>query len=395
MILYFSMETPHRWIVVDRRHRVLDEGMADTPDQLPSRQRRITRRVGVVPGELVTMHTLRIPARSRAKAAAAVPYMLEESLASSVDYLEFRLLRWVRGGESKAAVMSRDVVAHWRRRLAEMPEHTDALLPDYLLLPRHSEGRCTVAADGQGRLIIRSGELDGMVINEQEIDLWWEETGDPGLPMAVNDAELARHLVERGGLMVNEWRIGRNFTEWLKHGQQVPENVDLLQRGPDGADALASRAWMKAATVLFALALLIRLGVDGYDYVTLASRENQLDRQIEAALKEAFPDITRIVDPRVQMQQRVSQLQGRTLGGGFLALLSVVAEAVPAAQATVEEISFRDSTLLVTCRTRDFAALDRLRERLAGDGRVTVDLVSSGSLENSVSGRFRLDLRTG
>lgn len=393
MILYFSVEAPHRWIIVDRRHRVLDDGVAQSPDQLPARQHRITRRVGVVPGELVTMHSMRIPARSRAKAVAAVPYMLEESLASSVDDLEFRLLRWVRGGESKAAVMSRDVVAHWRRTLSDLPDRTDALLPEYLLLPRHTAGRCTVAADGRGRVIIRTGELDGMVINEGELDLWWEEVGDPGLPVAVNDPEHARHLVERGGLMVSEWRIGRDFTEWLKHGHQVPENLDLLQRGPDSADALASRAWMKAAAVLFALALLIRLGVDGYDYLTLSSRERHLDRQIEATLKDAFPDITRIVDPKVQMQQRIAQLEGRTLGGGFLALLSVVARAMPAAQATVEEISFRDSTLLVTCRTRDFAALDRLRQQFADNGRVTVDLVSSGSLENSVSGRFRLDLR--
>ncbi len=393
MILYFSLEPPHRWVIVDRRNRVLEDGVAEALDHIPVRHRHLTRRVGVVRGELVTMRSLRIPARSRAKAATAVPYMLEESVASNVDELRFRLLQWVRGGVSKVAVMSRDVAAQWSRRLSEFPERTDALIPDYLLLPRHTEGRCTVAADGEGRLIIRSGDLDGLVINEQELDLWWEEMADPGLAVAVNNAEHARRLVELGGSMVHEWRIGRHFPEWLQHGHQVPDNVDLLPGGRDAADTEASRRWMKVAGVLFGLALLIRLGVDSYDYVRLSARDKQLNNQIAATLQNAFPDITRVVKPRAQMEQRIAGLKGRATGSGFLALLSVVSRAAPAVHARVEEISYRDATLLVTCRTSDFGALDRLRQRLADDGRVTVDLVSSGSLEDSVSGRFRLALK--
>lgn len=395
MILYFAMTAPHRWVIVDRRDRVLEDGIADSLDHIPVRHRRITRRVGVVPGEMVTMHSLRIPARSRAKAAAAVPYMLEESLASSVEELEFRLLQWVRGGVSKVAVMSREVVARWHEELAAFPGKTDALIPEYLLLPLHSEGRCTVAADDEGRLIIRTGELDGLVINEQELDLWWEEAGRNDMPVAVNNAEHARYLIERGGDMVSEWRIGGHFPEWLQHGHQVPQHADLLRQGADSSDALMSRRWMTAATVLVELAILIRIGVDGYDYVTLKASEQTLDRQIEATLKETFPDITRVVDPRAQMEQRVAAAKGRATGSGFLALLSVVAKGVQGSNATVEEITFRDAALLVTCTTRDFQALDQLQQRFAGDSRATVELVSSGSRENSVNGRFRLNLRAG
>lgn len=394
MILYFALEAPHRWVIVDRKNRVLEGGIAEAMDHIPLRHRNLTRRVGVVPGELVTIRSLRIPAKTRAKATAAVPYMLEETLASNVDELQFRLLRWVRGGLSKVAVMSRDMAAEWSRRLGDFPARTDALIPEYLLLPRHTEGRCTIAADGEGRLIIRTGDLDGMVINEQELELWWEDMADPALAVAVNDPEQARRLVALGGSMINEWRIGRHFPEWLQHGHQVPDNIDLLPHGRDDADAAASRRWMTAAGVLLALALAIRLGVDGYDYVKLSAQDKRLDREIAATLQKAFPDITRIVNPRVQMEQRIAGLKGRATGSGFLALLSVVSRAAPAVQAKVQEISYRDATLLVTCRTSDFEALDRLRQRLSDDGRVTVDLVSSGSLENSVSGRFRLALRS-
>lgn len=395
MILYFSLAPPHRWVIVDRRSRVLDDGVAESLSHVPARHRRIVRRVGVVPGELVTMHSLRIPARSRVKAAAAMPYMLEESLASSVDDLEFRLLQWVRGGVSKVAVMSRDAVNQWQDMLAAFPERSDALIPEYLLLPLHAQGRCTVAADDEGRIIIRTGELDGLVIDEQELDLWWAEMGDAGIPVAVNDRDYARYLIERGGEMVSEWHIGRTFPEWLRHDHQVPRHADLLRHVNDSVDALASQRWIAAAAVLFGLAILMRVGVDGYEYFTLKARETELDRRIEATIKEAFPDIVRVVDPRAQMAQRLAALTGRAAGGGFLALLSAVADAVPASDATVEEITFRDAVLLVTCATGDFQALDQLQQRFVEDPRVAVELVSSGSRENSVNGRFRLDLKSG
>lgn len=396
MILYFSLEAPHYWVILDRRHRILEDGLAESLDGVPVHQRRLTMRVAVVPGELVTIHSLRTPARSRAKAVAAMPYMLEESLACNVEDLEFCLLQWARSGESKVAVVSRDVMDHWHRKLQELPVRVTGLVPEYFLLPRHTAGRCTLAADGQGRIVIRTGELDGVVIDDSELDLWWESMGDQTLPLAVNHAGHASRLATLGGVMVNEWHIGEHFKDWLHHAHQVPDSANLLRHDADRGRGVSTANWMKFAAVLFGLALMLRVGIDGYDHVTLAAKEMQLDRDIETTLKEAFPDITRIVNPRVQMEQRLKSLRlGAAGDDGFLALLSVVASAVPAGGATVEEITFRENALLITCRTSDFEALDGLQQRLNAEDGVVAELVSSGSRDNSVSGRFKLDFKGG
>ena len=60
------------------------------------------------------------------------------------------------------------------------------------------------------------------------------------------------------------------------------------------------------------------------------------------------------------------------------------------ASATVEEIVFRSEALEVLCSVGNFAELDKLKKRLETAGSIQVELVSSGSLGDRVTGRYRL-----
>ena len=71
-------------------------------------------------------------------------------------------------------------------------------------------------------------------------------------------------------------------------------------------------------------------------------------------------------------------------------MLFSVATAIPSTNATLDEISFREDFLLVTCTTPDFAGLDRLKAKFSQNKNVKVELISSGSRDNKVSARFKL-----
>jgi general secretion pathway protein L len=150
---------------------------------------------------------------------------------------------------------------------------------------------------------------------------------------------------------------------------------------------------MKAAAVLFGIGIASRVGVDLHDHYVLHNQNAELEREIVRVFHEAFPDVRRIVNPRLQMEQRINQLRGSTVDAGALqAMLSVLAAAIPGTNATLDEIAFRGDSLLVTCTTADFAGLDRLKARFSEHGNVRVELMSSGSRDNKVSARFRLQL---
>jgi type II secretory pathway component PulL len=91
------------------------------------------------------------------------------------------------------------------------------------------------------------------------------------------------------------------------------------------------------------------------------------------------------------MERRAAQLRAGYSGGAeFQQLLATVSRVASAAGTRVEDINFRDNSLVVTCTVADFSALDRLKQRFEKEPDVGVELQSSGAREQQVSARFRL-----
>lgn len=390
MIVYFQIDAPHRWVHLDRQGAVADRGVADTLDAIPM-PKAASEIIGVVPGHAVAIRTLELPARSRKQAQTAAPYALEESLATDVEELHFAILDWKRNGETTVAIVERQQMDAWRDALAEIGP--DRLVPEMFLLPLHAQTDYTLARLEDGTVYVRGRDGTLLTLDESAVELWWKELENPHASIAVSDGRLAHRLIELGGTLVHEWAIGSNFGEWIARDGAPETRGNLLQGEYLPQERRQAAGGYRLAAGLLAAALVIRLGADGFEYFSLRGKDGALTQQIEATFRSTFPDVTRIVNPRVQMEQKLRELKtGATGAGYFQLLLAAVARAIPPAQATLEEITFRENSMIVTCTTSDFAGLDRLKELFSRDQNVRVELLSSGSRDNRVSGRFKLDL---
>ncbi|MDH3688949.1 MAG: type II secretion system protein GspL [Gammaproteobacteria bacterium] len=394
MIQYFSVCSPYGWVQVDRRGTVLDRGEADSLSAIPRSRWGVTL-VAVVPGEEVVTRKVSVPSRNRRKVLAALPYALEEGLSADVDALHFALLDWRPGADATVAVVSRERLDAWLRELEEAGLKVQRMLPDYLLLPIHPQARYTVAKAGVDRICVRAEQMAGMAFDIDAMEFWWRELTDKTISIAVNDAELARQLIKLDGSAVSEWEIGDDFTSWVAHHRKSGPEINLLQGTYADSQRDQSTGGLKVAATMLALAAAIKVGADSAEYFSLKRQNEQLDAQIVQTFRTTFPDITRIVNPRVQMEREVIALTSGAAGRGeFQYLLATVARAVPPSQATLEEVAFRDNALLITISTGNFAGLDQLKKRFEQDKTVRSVLISSGSSENRVSGRFKLERAT-
>lgn len=395
MTVYVNVTSPHRWAVLDRGGRLVGRGVADSLEALEAEHGSAV--IGVVPGQDVVIQPVLLPAIGRHKALAAIPYALEDKLSADIDTLHFVLLHWSPGAESSVAVVAKDLLRSWVTKLNDAGLYPTALVPEYFLLPVHSLAPITIAKSDDGLIHVRGPGTVGMSIDASMIEFWWQELDDKTVSLAVNDSELAKYFISSDASRVSEWPLGVDFTDWLSHWDNGIRTgrFNLLQGVDDSASAGESRLF-KWAIGIAAMAIILSVFFDIAEYRFLQRNSAHLDQKIQAVFTAAFPEVTRIVDPRVQMEQQLVNLRsGNQASGDFQFLLNALAQTVSVVQATVEEINYRDDTLLVICNTKDFAGLDRLRKHFEAIEGVAVQLLSSGSRDNLVTGRFGLQRSSG
>jgi|GEM_PF-2001533 len=396
MRTYISLQAPHRWVQVDRAGKPTSSGTVDELDapEVPVGNSMI---VGVVPGGDVTIREVDIPIRQRSKLVSAVPFALEESLSADIESLHFSILKWSPGTPATVGVCSRDKMDQWCQVAADAGLRIDAIVPDFLLLPMHPQSRMTVARTSENEISVRSSDGSAMVLDEEFIEYWWQDQKDNSLAVTVNDNSIARKLVSAGGTQVSEWNIGDNFTTWVANHDGLPSlDTSLLQGEFEPDHRGKSSGWVMVAAVVFGISIATMLGAGAAEYFLLNKRNTELNNEIQKIWADTFPG-GRQVDPftaRTQMENKLNQLRSGVTGSGdFQQLLSVVSKAVPQSDARVEEVAFRDNELILTCSTADFAGLDRFKQQIEQSPDVFVELQSSSSRDNRVSGQFKLKRR--
>lgn len=388
-IVFVALDAPYRYACLKEGKGVVASDVARALSEVPL-PKDVTRVVGVVRGEDVTIHKLALPMRNRAKALKAVPFALEERLAANVEDLHFAILDQ-RGGEAFVAVVERTRMQSWQEAASALGRPLDSLLPDYLLLPLHPQMAFTLLRTAEGRVLLRAKDGGGFAGDDMAREAWWRELNDADAAVATNDRALARQLVELGATQVRLWEIGAAFPDWLQASDTFAGMPNILHGEYEPSHRRAGWRDWRAAAMVIALAAVIRLGADGFETFSLSAQDRQLDAEIRQVFQETFPEVKNIVNARLQMEQKAKQrLAGDVGAGEFQALLTVLAGARADAGAEFEEVSYEDRTLNVQCVVPDFAALDRLKQRLAADGRIKVELLSSGARDNKVTGRLRL-----
>ena len=355
------------------------------------------RVVVLVPGIDCLLTQATVPGRNRQKLLRAVPYALEDQLIEDVENLHFSLGPASSGGSYPVAVIA-------TRRIDAILEDCRSagldvyqLIPDLLMVPCADDAICVVIEDDLA--LVRSGPYAGFVVEAENLGLLLAR-----LPQPAEDvpARPLKAWMPVGGVMPEFGEFTPSGAEiaryedsallLLAQGGRTP-HIDLLQ-GPYSHGQEWGKLWQqwRATAALLLAGILVSNLATGVDYFRLRGEQQALNERMQAIFLEAFPGTRRVVDPRVQMQQQLEQLQRRAGGSArFLNLLARSANILRSAQGIeISGASYRSGRLDVDLTASNLQVLDQLKQSLSASG-LSVEIQSAAAdAGQRVKGRLRI-----
>lgn len=327
----------------------------------------------ILPAEQVL--GLRAPrvARSLGQLARALPFAIEEQLAAPV---ESQHVAFDPAGTAEVAVA---VVARARldaavQALAGAGLAADAAYAEWQLL------QADEAWLERGRVILRHAD-GALCLPEGELDALAPWLQRHGLDLA------SRRLTRIDALAPAGAAAPTGLAALAQRLQRAPA-LSLLQGDylPRRRNERSQRSWRLAAA-LAALAVVLGLAMPALETRALRAHTQQRQQEMEQLLRQALPDVQRVVDPVAQLR---GALQGQAGGSDALALLGRIAPLLAGGSLlTLDGVEYRGGALELTLIASDVATLDSLRERLAQQG-LQVELTGANPGSAGVEGRLRV-----
>ncbi|HKT32660.1 MAG TPA: type II secretion system protein GspL [Gammaproteobacteria bacterium] len=360
------------------------------------------RRVRVcVPGAHALFLHADLPTHNRHKIQQGLPFALEDRLAEDIENLHFAVgARDARGYPT--IVVTRAHMQAWLDELTAAGVTPAELVVDVLALPVREHSLVTVPdgeqvlvrfPDGSG--IVADRTLAPLLIQRQLARLPEAQHCTHALVYAADEPAQRETAALLAGLdlEIAYSHLGSGPIGLMGGGPRAPQAINLLQAAfarRDGAAGYWPR-WRVAAVLLAALVaiLIVQQGVSEFRLRRQSAVQQQ---QIAALFHRALPDVTRMVEPRVQMERRLSQLTGGSGSAtGLLPMLASVGAALQAQSGMqLQGFSYHGNVLQLQVQAGSVDALHGLQSALANNAALEVQLDSVSSASGQTTGRLTL-----
>lgn len=405
---------PTPWALVGADGGMLAEGVHPLDAGPLALEPAPGRAVAILPAGDLAVRRITAPGRSEREAKQAAPFLIEEDLAAPLEETDIAVGPRLEDGSRWALAASSEARAAWRRRAASFGVKPLWSAPASMLLRGHG-GDLTVMRIGED-ILFQTALADLGQPPEEPVTpaALRQPCGAAPAPFgAVVLPALGRAIAPRRMLI----------SEDIDPNLLAPEGEPIaLRRAPAqdlraNAAALADEAfavlpaffgdaflsaldwgallkpWRRAA-VMAAAALIGATVLLRVEAAYLDARAELYREASQSAFREAFPETRRVVNPQVQLRQRLAALGGAVDGGGFLPLVSALAgilEDVEAVRIDGLRYDGQRGALVVSAVYSDFADFEALRA--AAEAR-SVAIEDAGARQSSegISGDFILSL---
>ncbi|MBI3778764.1 MAG: type II secretion system protein GspL [Gammaproteobacteria bacterium] len=376
---------------------VAPHGQVTELNQIPGVGAMTRVHVWTPPSESLLTHVT-LPTRSRAKIQQALPYALEDQLIGEPDQLHFAY-RALDDGNLAVAVTTRARLQAWITQLTDAGLRPTSLCPAQLALPLI--GDSWSVAYHEDEIWVRTGPSSGFVCTASA------RTPPSMLVTALNEAREKQMSPQKllviqapQGFDQTAWSTSLGLpiqvqtqSFWVSHHEPVPA-LNLLQ----GAYAPSSQMHtmvpaLRQAAIMLAAWLIGSLGFNLWEWWQLKKTHENLRQEMVSLFKRTFPEAQTVIDPALQMQRLISEMQdkgGKSSGTDMLPLLGNIAPVVQASpQLKLRGIQYGESRLTLDVTLPDYQTMDAIKSAFTTRG-MQVEVIGANSTPAGIEGRLRL-----
>jgi len=355
------------------------EGLGQLKERAPKAQV-----VCIVPGCDVVLKVVELPNKANRKVLNAIPYMLEDEIASDISKSFFAFGKRT-GDSQQVAVVSREKLEFWQAVLKQADLQCDLVVPDTLALP-YSPNSISLLSLGQhdtSPLIVRA-------------DAWAGFQGEQSWTFRLLEKQLqAKHqsVVAYSELPQND-KLETFFAQTETADESntdtptLTANYDKLpmQLLLDGAldvkfnllqgsylvKRKSTAQWHKwrLAAVLAAVALCVNLVSKTIELNSIKSQRQIVETRLQASIDKGFPGLPKARNKEAAIKNEMARLEQ---GGGGISMLVMLTQMSPSfANTGVTPQSIRyDATrteLRMQSVASNFESLEKFRREVQALG---------------------------
>ena len=357
------------------------------------------------------INQLQLPTQNLQKLLKAVPYAIEEYIADDVENFHFVVAKNKHDNSTSVVGINKATLANIIQVFQNANIHVEKIIPDALCLAAN-EGEQWVCLNYKNDSYLQTDVKNGLIVSHDILPyivtskLHDEKQSKPERILLFCEQDdttsfdqlKAENINDDGNIeLVNIVYNTHPLVVFCGNYKQAM-SLNLLQYDfkPKRKTSGYWQHWRLAAS-LAAVWLVLHLGLTTFQHSQLKDANTIAKAKIEKIYKQSFPQSRKIVNPRVQMEQKLKELKG-TAGSGNKGLIFLLAESFGTLShdkdnITLQSLTFRNNRMDIGLDGSNLQAVENLNKNLNNNKKIKSEITSSSSEKDKVKGNLRIEGR--
>ena len=383
-------DTTVRWVLETDESEAYDCGTVKLSHAAELVQDR--RVVILLPVEQMYLGLVAVQTKNKKQLEKAIPFALEDELTEDIENLHFSLGKRTENREIPVAVISKVHLDHLIKILSNVNILPDIITADIFGL-QYNDSEWTLCID-DGHVLARTSQWNGFACDTADFNDFMQvaaqEQDSPPSNMIVfsHPDEKIEQIAGLNNVQFDDFWSPSAFIK----GFSSEHCINLLQGSYAKADKthMTIRPW-KIAAVLAAIWIAISMLHTGIEYNRYNRMNETLTTQVDQVFKRTFPDVKKVVNARVQMQQRIKELTSsgqENSQADFLKFLHQSGyELYKNPNVSIIDIQYKNNQLSLEIKAKDIQLLEAVKTKLQSKN-IKAELQTAKSVDDFVLARM-------